>query len=422
MPLHDLTPQLRTRLNRVERTVGWFVLLAILLLVAGFVYYLYNTAERKGWFVTKAPYFTFADRATGLKVGDPVKLMGFDVGRITRIDAMPPYHEFNVYIEFEIKDPYYGYLWTEGSVARLTPTDLFGQRTLEVTKGTKGYPTYMFNPLREISLAEAANLQPLQRFKLAEEIRAPDGTNILFHALTPLSKEMLERLALTGRTQIRLFDTHEKKKSMTSVWNNFNKRYETYARTNLYWLLSDETPALSERLEQLVNEVEKAVPTILALTNQFAMALENTASLASNMNRLVVHAEPAVSNLVALTSELRGPGQLGWWLLTPAQHAQVNATLSNLNSLIVNADTNVNALGQRLAESLTNLAGITSNLNAQLLANTNIVKSLSDAITHADEFVQGLKKHWLLRSAFKQKPVFQPLPPQRNVSWPNDYH
>src|SRR5258705_6231849 len=136
MALHDLTPQLRTRLSRMERAVGWFVILATALLAFGFAYYVYNTAQRKGWFKTKAPYFTYTDRATGLKEGDPVKLMGFDVGQITRIDAeKPDDYEHNVYIEFEIKDPYYGYRWTVGSHAKVTTADLLGKRVLEVTKG-----------------------------------------------------------------------------------------------------------------------------------------------------------------------------------------------------------------------------------------------------------------------------------------------
>ena len=90
MALQDLTPQLRTRLSRMERAVGWFVMLAVVLLAAGFIYYMYNTAERKGWFRTKAPYFTFAETATGLKPGDPVTLMGLPVGQITRMEPMPP--------------------------------------------------------------------------------------------------------------------------------------------------------------------------------------------------------------------------------------------------------------------------------------------------------------------------------------------
>ena len=37
MALQDLTPQLRTRMSRVERLVGLFVVFAGLLMVAGFV-------------------------------------------------------------------------------------------------------------------------------------------------------------------------------------------------------------------------------------------------------------------------------------------------------------------------------------------------------------------------------------------------
>ena len=85
MALQDLTPQLRTRLSRMEKTVGWFVLLATALLVAGFAYYIYQLAERKGWFLTKAPYFTMVDSAAGLHVGDRVMLMGFQAGSITRL-------------------------------------------------------------------------------------------------------------------------------------------------------------------------------------------------------------------------------------------------------------------------------------------------------------------------------------------------
>src|SRR5439155_23180534 len=135
--------------------VGWFVLLAAGLLIFGFVYYVYNTAERKGWFKIKAPFFTFTDRATGLKEGDPVKLMGLDVGQITDIKPMSPESSYNMYVEFEIKEPYYGYLWTLGSRAKVTTADLLGKRNLEVTKGTGGHTAYAFNPLRELPLADA---------------------------------------------------------------------------------------------------------------------------------------------------------------------------------------------------------------------------------------------------------------------------
>src|ERR1035437_4421745 len=216
MALQDLTPQLRTRLSRMERAVGWFVTLAMALLVFGFVYYVYNTAERKGWFLTKAPYYTYADRATGLKIGNPVMMMGLTVGQITRMEPMPP-EEFhhNICVDFQIKDPYYGYLWTEGSRAKFTPADLLGKRVLEVTKGTGGYPTYVFYPLREVSIAEAQGLPDSSNWLLGQEVWDQTGTNLVAKAKAPLTN--LTAIAATGCTNLVIMNPSEQRKLMTEI-------------------------------------------------------------------------------------------------------------------------------------------------------------------------------------------------------------
>jgi ABC-type transporter Mla subunit MlaD len=89
MALQDLTPRLRTRLGRIERVVALFVGFAVLALLTGLSFYIYKTSERRGWFLRKVPYFTFVKNASGLKVGDPVKLMGFNAGTITEIEPQP---------------------------------------------------------------------------------------------------------------------------------------------------------------------------------------------------------------------------------------------------------------------------------------------------------------------------------------------
>src|SRR5580698_2053776 len=110
MPLQDLTPELRTRLRRAERNVGWFVTLAAIVLVTGFAYYVYATAKQRGWFVTKLNYSTSLDSAAGLSVGDPVTLMGFNVGEIITIKPNDPIREHGVSIFFRIRDPYWAYI------------------------------------------------------------------------------------------------------------------------------------------------------------------------------------------------------------------------------------------------------------------------------------------------------------------------
>jgi hypothetical protein len=410
MALQDLTPQLRTRLSRMERAVGWFVFFATALLLFGFVYYVYNTAQRKGWFKTKAPYFTYTDRATGLREGDPVKLMGFDVGQITQITAeRPEDYEHNVYIEFEIREPFYGYLWTMGSQAKVVTADLLGKRVLEVTKGTGGYASYMFNPLRHMSIAEARNLPEPGKWKFAEEIYDSTGTNLLVRALAPLSPTDLNTAAAAGVINIQLFDTREERKSMTAVWQDQEGRYIPYIKdkTKPYWLKSDESPAVTERAEKLVAQIESAIPN---LTNQLAIVLSNSVNLTSNLNVVALDARPAVSNLTTLLAQLDRPGALGEWLLPTNISEKLDVTLGSANTALVSANTNLVALAMNLERSLDNLASLTSNLNNQVEANTNMLSAISQTVVHTDELVQGLKRHWLLRSAFKTKATNAPPP------------
>ena len=67
--------------------------------------------------------------------------MGFAAGEIiTKVVPMPPQWgkitDHNVYLEFEVSEPNYGYLWTEGSVVDFNEAGVFGpKRELDLTKG-----------------------------------------------------------------------------------------------------------------------------------------------------------------------------------------------------------------------------------------------------------------------------------------------
>jgi ABC-type transporter Mla subunit MlaD len=138
MALQDLTPQLRTRMNRAERLAGVFVFAAVLLMIVAFGFYLYFTGKRRGWFVNKVPYYCYVADSTGLKEGDPVRLLGRTVGRIVQIEACPSDqwfvdNNYNVMIRFEVQAPYFGYILTDSRV-RLLPSDYLGTRYLDETR------------------------------------------------------------------------------------------------------------------------------------------------------------------------------------------------------------------------------------------------------------------------------------------------
>ena len=402
MPLQDLTPQLRTRLNRMEKAVGWFVFLAAVLLLFGFGYYIYHTAERKGWFLIKAPFFTYVKSSEGLNVADPVVMMGFPVGQITRIHAMPPGDKHNVLVEFEVRDNYFRYIWTGGSYVKVNSAGFLNQRQLEVTRATNGYAIVVTQPVSIHSLDEARSLMTAApgHWQLSQDVTNANA-EILFHAYDSLEQVFdatnaaLLATGILESNSIYIYNNTVNRDRVVAAWDGRYHRYKIFkpGDDNAY-LHAVETPPVSEQLQGMISQVQNALPGLLSLTNKLAAVLDNAANVTSNLNSTIVAAQPLVTNFAVISGELREPGGPLVWALGTNGNAQTQGALTNLNSLLSNTDTNLGAL-------LINLAGITSNLNAQVQANTNMLGGISKAVVDADDLVQGLKRHWLLRSAFK---------------------
>src|SRR5690348_11334911 len=202
MALQDLTPQLRTRLSRMERAVGWFVFLATALLLFGFGYYLYHTAERKGWFKIKAPFHVFVHSSAGLNVGDPVYMMGFPVGEITAIEAMPPGDKRNVRVDFVVRADnhadYFRYIWRDGSIVKVNAADFLGKRELEITRGTNGPAIVVTQPGVWKTIPELeqllANPGETNHWQLYQEV-LDANSNLILAAYTQLDESNLRMLA-----------------------------------------------------------------------------------------------------------------------------------------------------------------------------------------------------------------------------------
>jgi ABC-type transporter Mla subunit MlaD len=392
MALQDLTPQLRTRLSRMERAVGWFVFLATALLLFGFGYYIYHTAERKGWFVIKAKFHTYVQSSTGLNVGDSVVMMGFAVGDITQIHAMPPGDSHNVRVEFEVRDPYFRYIWAQGSVAKVNAADFLGKREIEITRGTNGPAICVTQPgfVKNVAELEQLVVTETNRWQLYQDV-LDENSNVVFAAYTMLDVTNLRRIAELKPDSLYVYDNTVKRNRIVASWHQRTHRYENFkSDSDDSWLRAVESPAVTERLEQVITQVQQALPNILALTNQIATVLDNTANATSNLNATLVEARPMVTNFALISAQLREPGGLGVWALGTNGNEQVQGSLTNVDAL------------------LTHLADITSNLNAQVQANSNMLSGISKAVTDSDDFVQGLKRHWLLRSAFKTKTTNAP--------------
>ncbi|MCX7886509.1 MAG: MlaD family protein [Verrucomicrobiae bacterium] len=356
MALQDLTPQLRTRLHRVEKVVTLFVVMAMLLLVAGFGYYLYNTAARKGWFIPKCRYFTLLMSAEGLKVGDPVGLMGFNVGEIVQIEAQPPESYYKIFVSFDIRRPYYGYIWSDSKLRIVS--SLLGGRKIELLPGYDGKPTVVEREGRPYQMLDKGKLVPLSQ--------VPKGVYV------PAVEEM----------------------------------------------------PLADRAQKLIGQVEQALPGVFQLTNQVNATLANVVQITSNVNHLLLQTRPILANAQVITGNLTNrSGSLGEWLIPTNLNARIdtalasanrtlesaNATIGSANTVVTNLNAQLPVLLARLNQILGNVASISSNINEQVLSNESLLGNLNDLLIETEALLRGLKRHWLLKSAFPP-PKSEPPP------------
>jgi hypothetical protein len=370
MALNDLTPQLRTRLGRVERLVGLFVGLAALLLIVGFTYYIYHAAKTKGWLVTKVPYYTLMYQAAGFNVGDSVKLMGFDVGEITQIEPMPPDSHFGVYVAFQVKEPFFGYIWTDSEI-RVGSGNLLGNRYLELMKG---------------GLSGRTNISATYKWD-------------------------------ADRHLVMWIDPEPENQIAGNVFERVDALKRKPGPFKGYMLLTYESPSINEQVTRLIQQVETALPNILALTNQVAVTLNQTTQLVAGLDHAVLQTRPILTNFGVISAQLRDPnGSLGRWLIPPAIDQQIQTTLGSANSTLNTAEMNLGLVASNLNRSLVNVAQITGNLNSQVQANSLILSEVSSLVIHVDQLVQGLQRHWLLRGAFRNPSLeIEGLQPQPTV-------
>ena len=112
----------------VEKKVGLFFVAGLIVLGI-----MLEIGEKWNPFDKQVSYRTYLTSITGLKVGDPVRLSGVDVGKITTITIL----DDKIQIDFEVKPD--TKIRTD-SVAGLRLTNLLGGQFLGITFGSPGAP------------------------------------------------------------------------------------------------------------------------------------------------------------------------------------------------------------------------------------------------------------------------------------------
>ncbi len=367
MSLQDLTPQLRTRLSRVEWFVGLFLGVTALLMLAGFASYLKKTADARGWLVTEVPYYTFLPAASGLKAGSPVNLLGFEVGKVTEVTALPldqrkswDYYvtnNFNVYVAFAVRgEKFAGYLNSDARV-RIGgfPVDILGGAQLELTEGTsEGQVTFAPTPAGKPGV-------------LWDKFAYADGD-------PDRNKKFLKYGPLTNLTKGGYYLKLDQSETLMAAANRILARVDHISGT-----IDAALPPLANDVRATMATVRQALP---GMTNQVGQLLDTASRMLPGMTN---NLDQVLSNTRDLTAQLRDT----WPMLTNSLDRTLGVTRELANQL--NASLPV----------LTSNVNLTlTNLNTLLTRDTNLTSNSSTMVSNVN---QVLTRHWLFRSAFKEK-------------------
>lgn len=379
MALQDLTPQLRTRLRRVEWVVVMFLAGTALLALCGLGWFIKSTGDKRGWWVVQVPYYTYLNDGGTVKVGTPVKRLGFTIGEVVSIESTDDNdwnrsQGYNVFVRFLVRAPYHGYLFTDCSVKVAgLPIDIAGGSFLDVvpTRGS-GLPTTSTN--------------------------------------TP-----------TGRLGV-LSDKYAYTMGTPAATNHI--QYATFKKTDKgYFLRTEPAGDLIGELTFLIPKIREAfskpgglgdllIPTNLAsrldrpgglgdlvLPTNLNSALHETLT---NLNRQI----GGVGSLVTNLDQTLPPLLTNLNQTLPPLLAELTPTMSNLNltlpPLLTNLNTQIADVGPLVSNLNATLPGVLTQANLTLGdVRTNTLPAANQLLTNSAEFVGGLKRHWLFRGAFK---------------------
>lgn len=268
-----------------EQKVGLFFLAALILLAV-----MIELVQDWRPFEEQYPYLAHFESTVGLKVGDPVRVAGVDVGKVQDITI----EKFHVRVDFYVN---LADSVREDSLAQIRQSNLLGGTFLGLDFGSE--QSKILEPGSEVRTESNSNIDEL----ITNIDRNQD------RVLRPLG-EMVE----DGRKP--LLDAITR---LERIMSKIDEGEGTLGRLVNNPALYDEITAVSSRLNQLLSRLDDGEGTLGKLMTD--------PSLYDNLNRTMI-------NLAELSNQINsGQGTLGKLLVDDRLYNEAAETMSNLNTI-----------------------------------------------------------------------------------------
>jgi phospholipid/cholesterol/gamma-HCH transport system substrate-binding protein len=314
----------------IERKVGLFFIIGLILLGA-----MLEVGEKWNPFEKKLTYNTFLSSVTGLKVGDPVRLAGVNVGRIREIIV----HDSNVEILFEVKAD--TKIKTD-TVASLRLTNLLGGQFLSLSFGSPGSP--LLEEGKTVTGKDTANIDVI----VDNVSDAVKDARVLINSLNQNQDRVMGQISTLledNRGGIR--DTVANLKSITAKIDQ--------GEGSLAMLLND------KQLYTTLNDAGTNINSIAAKINNGEGTLGklvNDPTLYTDAKGAIADLREGANNVSAGFKEIkevtakinRGEGTIGKLVNDDAMYADLKSTTKNLSEITQKINKGEGSIGKLLNE------------------------------------------------------------------------
>lgn len=287
-----------------EQRVGLFFLATLILLAA-----MIELVEDWRPFETQYEYIARFNSSVGLKVGDPVRIAGVDVGKVTKISIEGHHVRVDFYVNRHDSV-------REDSLAQIRQTNMLGGIFLGLDFGTP--ESKVLSPGSVVKTNESTNIDQLITNLDQNQDRV----------LRPLGD-------LVDQSQEPLLDAINR---LERIITKIDEGEGTLGRLVNNPALYDEMTAMSSRLNSLLARLESGEGTLGKLIED--------PSLYDNLNHTMV-------NLADLSDQLKsGEGTLGRLLTDDRLYEDVAQTATNLNQITGRINQGDGTLGKLLNDEV----------------------------------------------------------------------
>ena len=354
---------MKFKIRFADQIVGVFVLAAIAAVVAVLV--LIGVNQR--WFARNYAFTSTFSSASGLFVGMPISLKGFEIGNISRISLSD---QNDVAVRFTIEDTYYDRVKPD-SVLELTSSPIGLGVTLKFHSGKNSLP-----PVAEGSYIPSLDTEEGQRLVAEGKVDIPKDVDAIGSVIAKLNP-ILEETRLTIGEVRRTADT------LNLALNGGGGPMGTMVND-----LSRTPGRVNAAVDDITGRVDSVLDKVAVISDNLTAVSLQTRGVIGDLS---TNLDAISQNLKEMTGSLKNTQGLAKRLLDPS--GSMDTFLNDSNELYNQVDSALKNVNEITAQ-LRSFAEFVNGTRPQV---SSLLEKGSDTLSTANDVLEAAKNNPLLK-------------------------